>query len=1491
MRFWLSTRQLRFYSLSVMLGIASAAAFFAELGISKAVTSLALKEGVDKLKKASSSKSPYRERLFNVVQRLLDEYRQKYPDILPAGKFPFWQSRWALEWAMSHRFYATGRDLLVTDIPADLPYIVPPTQQELDEFSARVKVLIDADEQLLKLYATENLATEQFRANAHAENQRDKTNDLLTSIAQAITTQPGESEAATRATRVQNALSTVSLSLLGADHDIPNLGIHLDRTETEHIVQWMQTPLQPQASPLAVLEGGAGLGKTVIMQDVLAGLQAQGILVVALKADRITAPTYAQLTQLILQGTGTSDVSEALTWARQPSNQPVVVLIDQLDALSQSLSANREALGSYRELIQLLLCQPAVRVLISCRTFDLETDPLLQTYKGKTSFEVKPFSPEQIDTVVAASAFAGQALTPTLRALLAVPLHLRIFCQLEATTDLSGLVTLQALYDQLYRQKVLRPTPPAGKAPAPDPNKLRTMLAEVAAAMYKTQRLTVPLARYTRLYQPEVDYALSQNLLVGVASSKQVQFFHQSFFDYLFAREFVESGQQLAELLAEGHQGLFIRSAVNQVLQYLRPFDDRAYLQNVQELLLHPAQYRLHVRLLVVQQFGAIADPSAAEQQFAKRHLLSTPDMANIFYESVRSTGWSSWLVKQGIVLQLVQQPAELTRSEQNLLWYLARQQPALALEILARAEPNEHSGPRASWMLSLAADTTAPGFEAVFARFVNAAEAADSWQYWHTLEERATIDPEATAEHLFESLKEETWLTYGEGKRRNVDEWQAQQVAEKLLQAHPAIGFSVLKRLLEHWIEERRVDRLRDAGYDVEVNSIISDNEFAMHTPSDGDAHSITAKLYDLTQQHLEETARRDPAQARQLLGEWSSSAMRSMLQLTCATYLANPTAFIPDIFELLTRPLLLEDVHNGGHLNYYLRELLTHGYPHFAPEQQVALHELILRTDYKLDWDKRSEVVERDAKHVCRRIYSRNGRLTYGYLAAIPSIATHQNIAIKRRYQELNRRFGITKNQAPQRGHTWSGEPSPLTHEQAKLLQPAEWLRAFREHQRPKGEFPFDSYAPGLARHFGEVVKADPLRMLPVLDMLLSPDNQDVPARHLREGLAGLAESPAMNITQYTGLILRGITNGHISLDDNEGLRLLEKCVRDGRAADRVVELLAQVAVAHRQDQHAVTGDSVDELMDGINTTGGYAIGGLLHCWRMVEHTDLILDTLRQIGNNGSGAVRAAALRVLSLLTNLLQPATQPVLDAFLALVGTNYRLLKFTGDTLRPLLRPHLAELQPLFLAALAEPVCQEQVADSLTLAWAWNIPGAYELLQTYWQHSSPARVASLRLLMHEYSKLSAAQKLLAQQMFQELLAYDDKELEHAYEVCFHWLTAADFPTWLPLIQAYIASPVGRGRSRAFYDFLQLCVQDYPAECIELAAAFDSHAAPDMQHNALEKKPLELLLSAYHVLTEIDADAPQLEVAMGTFDRMLQQPAYRSGATEALALVDRG
>ena len=49
-----------------------------------------------------------------------------------------------------------------------------------------------------------------------------------------------------------------------------------------------------------------------------------------------------------------------------------------------------------------------------------------------------------------------------------------------------------------------------------------------------------------------------------------VGFFHESFFDYAFARAFVRSGGDLVQWLLDDEQHLFRRSQVRQVLQFLR---------------------------------------------------------------------------------------------------------------------------------------------------------------------------------------------------------------------------------------------------------------------------------------------------------------------------------------------------------------------------------------------------------------------------------------------------------------------------------------------------------------------------------------------------------------------------------------------------------------------------------------------------------------------------------------------------------------------------------------------------------------------------------------------------------------------------------------------------------------------------------------------------------------------------------------------------------
>jgi hypothetical protein len=102
--------------------------------------------------------------------------------------------------------------------------------------------------------------------------------------------------------------------------------------------------------------------------------------------------------------------------------------------------------------------------------------------------------------------------------------------------------------------------------------------------------------------------------------------------------------------------------------------------------------------------------------------------------------------------------------------------------------------------------------------------------------------------------------------------------------------------------------------------------------------------------------------------------------------------------------------------------------------------------------------------------------------------------------------------------------------------------------------------------------------------------------------------------------------------------------------------------------------------------------------------------------------------------------------------------------------------------------------------------------------------------------------------------------------------------------------VSSPAGRGREHEFYNYLGKCVGRYPSEGIQLIGYFQSHARPDIQRNGLEQRPLEVLLSAYHVLAERDATDPYLETALNTFDELLQLPEYRTGVIDRLTSSDR-
>ncbi len=130
----------------------------------------------------------------------------------------------------------------------------------------------------------------------------------------------------------------------------------------------------------------------------------------------------------------------------------VVVLIDQVDALSLSLAHDQKTLNVVLDLVARLRRIANIRIVISCRLFDRNSDPRLKQVTVDEQFSLSDLSDQEIEAALAPVNVQFQSLPKPTRKLLRTPLHLDLFVlALENNTHLTvqnGINSLQELYNQ-----------------------------------------------------------------------------------------------------------------------------------------------------------------------------------------------------------------------------------------------------------------------------------------------------------------------------------------------------------------------------------------------------------------------------------------------------------------------------------------------------------------------------------------------------------------------------------------------------------------------------------------------------------------------------------------------------------------------------------------------------------------------------------------------------------------------------------------------------------------------------------------------------------------------------------------------------------------------------------------------------------------------------------------------------------------------------------
>lgn len=439
--------------------------------------------------------------------------------------------------------------------------------------------------------------------------------------------------------QLRDSLAQSSSLLHQQRNSFGETGIHIERQVVAQIVEWLTDEGDVEKN-VAMLLDQAGMGKTVVMRDALAILS-ESADVLAIKADQQLndVSTLDQIQhKLGLPDSPISIVSRLATERR------VIVLIDQVDALSLSMAHDQSALDIVIDLIARLQRIPNVRILMSCRIFDRNSDPRLKKIELGKSFTIPKLETDEIDRVLSHLQIDISALSTATRDLLATPLHLDLFTRAiergVPTEELRGIVSLQELYHLIWQEVVMREV-----VNEPSKAERNEAIQQITVYMDEQQRISVPA---TWLFS--ADNAHLENAFRWLASQGILQkahtswtFLHQTFFDYCYARQFVDQGGDIVKTVLESKQGIHIRPKLLQIITYLRSFDHRLYIHSLTQLF-RAESLRFHLRDLLFRWFGAIPNPTDDEWALAQRLIIENK-RNNLFFQAMYgNSGWLKYL-------------------------------------------------------------------------------------------------------------------------------------------------------------------------------------------------------------------------------------------------------------------------------------------------------------------------------------------------------------------------------------------------------------------------------------------------------------------------------------------------------------------------------------------------------------------------------------------------------------------------------------------------------------------------------------------------------------------------------------------------------------------------------------------------------------------------------------------------------------------------------
>ena len=412
---------------------------------------------------------------------------------------------------------------------------------------------------------------------------------------------------------------------------------------------------------VVMISGKAGVGKTAVISQTLQTIQGREWPMLALRVDRLDPST----TPKELGSTLGLPASPVSVLAALADGQDCLLVVDQVDAVSQASGRNPDFFDCISTLLHQAREYDNIKVLSACRKFDIENDPRLRDLirEGGIAKEipVEQFNEETVRTLIEKLGIDPKTLGAKQIDLLRLPIHLRLLEETlpDGDGNATGFQTSKDLFDRFwdYKLKVIHSRV--------DSSRVEAVMDRIVKTMTERQSISAPTGLLDE-YEDALSVMVSENVLVK--DGQRISFFHESFFDYIFARRMVSAPDfDLVSFIIEQEQSLFIRSQVRQVLLHLRDISTQDFSGNLEAVLTNE-EIRPHLRTIVLSLLGTFDDPTEEEWDVVEP-LLGTNLGGHVWAAVHNSTGWFDLLDGLGIVEHWLR--SDDVRTVNRVMWLL----------------------------------------------------------------------------------------------------------------------------------------------------------------------------------------------------------------------------------------------------------------------------------------------------------------------------------------------------------------------------------------------------------------------------------------------------------------------------------------------------------------------------------------------------------------------------------------------------------------------------------------------------------------------------------------------------------------------------------------------------------------------------------------------------------------------------------------------------